>query len=281
MRRSVPVVGLVFIILLAGCGGGFGFDTGTDTLSTVTPAPVPTDYPLSDSPTGLSEDGITDSFALADAHAEALANTSFTLRRNHTLIASNGTRLVDTSSVQRVGADRNRSTFERTFDDAYGRSFRGPAKHLSSWYNGTYWFYRIQRPNETEYRALPHTGGVVEPTGRQQLLSYYVQAESTTVSTANGRIRLRANLEPGNKTSPSMPAVNVTEQTVVLTLTETGRVERYRVEYSGRLVSDPDTTVEGVQTVRFTGLGETTLERPDWIATARNATTASARAGSE
>ena len=279
MRQLISIVGLVFLVLLAGCGGGFGFDTGTETSSTVTPAPVPTDDPLSSPPTGLSEDGITDSSALADAHAEALANTSFTIKRNHTLITPNGTRLVDTTSVRRIGANHSHWTIERAFNGTNARSFERIVEHLGIWFNGTHGFYQFQGPNETAYRVLLGIGGVEDPTSRPLLLSYYVQAESTTVSTENGRIQLRANLEPENKRSPFMPTVNVTEQTVVLTLTETGRVERYRVEYIGRLVNGSDMVVEGVRVGRFTRLGETQLERSDWIPTARNATNAREQTG--
>ena len=271
MRRSVAVVGLVSFVLLAGCAGGFGFDTNTDAAPTLTPAPVPTDDLLSDLPPGLSEDGITDSFALADTHAEALTNTSFTVRRNRTLVAANGTRLVDRSSVQRVDDTQRRSTVERTFDGTVVQFFRGPVERVESWFNGTLWIQRRQRTNETKYRMLPPLGAA-DLTARQQLVSYYVEGESTAVTTTNGRIRLRANLRPRIANSPTTPAVNVTERTVVLTLTETGRVERYRAEYTGRLVNDLDTTVEGTRIVRFTGLGETNVERPDWIAAARNAT---------
>ncbi|WP_049899832.1 DUF7537 family lipoprotein [Halococcus agarilyticus] len=272
MRRLAAVVGLVSLVLLAGCSGT-GFDTGTETPATVTPAPVPTDDPLSDPPDGLSEDGITDSFALADAHADALANTSFTVRRNHTLVASNGTRLVDTSSVQRIRADHSRWMVERSYNGTYAQFARRPVTDVDSWFNGSHGLYRLQGQNGTEYFVFPITGAS-GPVGRQQLISYYTLTESTAVSTANGRIRLEMNVRPETNRPISPLRVNVTERTVALTLTETGRVERYRVEYTGRLRSDPNTTVEGVRVVRFRGLDETTVERPDWIATARNATAA-------
>lgn len=280
MRRAAPIVGFVALVLLAGCGGGFGFaaetpseDTVTDTPASLTPMPVPTDDPLSDPSPGLSEEGITDRFALANAHAEALTNTSLTLRRNRTLIAANGTRLVDITTVSRIGANHTHVMTEQTFNSTYERFFGIPVEHLDNWFNGTYGFYRLQGPNGTEYRALPSIGtGTTTLTGRDELLSYYLQAEATDVSTANGRILLRASVRPENKTgSASIPAVNVTERTVALTLTESGRVERYRTEYRGRLVNDPETTVAGVRVVRFTTVGETTVERPGWVPIARNA----------
>lgn len=276
MRRLVSVVGIVSLVLLAGCGGGFGFDTGTDISKTVTPVRVPTDDPLSNLPTGLSEEGVTNSSALADAHTEAFVNTSFTLQSNRTLVASNGTRLIDTSSVWRVGANHNCWTTERAFNGTYAWIARAPVENVninsvSTWHNRKHEFYQLQRPNGTEYRIYATDSGV-DPTGRQQLLSYYRHAESTTVSTANGRIRLSMSIGPEIRMGSQL-AVNVTERTVILTLTETGRVERYRYEYIGRLSNDPNTAVKGVRVARFTGVGETSPERPDWVTTARNTTT--------
>lgn len=278
MSRTITLaVCLVVFLCLAGCNA-FG---GTETAETpvVTPADVPTDAPLSDLPAGLSPGGITDSSALANAHAAALSNTSFTVQRTSTLTAANGTRLINVTSVQHVGATHSHShwTTEVVVDGTYARFLltKTPVKQIIGWFNGTYIFYQLQGPNGTEYLTLPFNR--VDLTYRQQLRSYYLQAESTRVSAANGQVQLRVTMTPENKHHILMPAVNVTEQTVVLTLTKTGRVERYRVEYTGHLVNAPDTVVDGVTVVQFTALGETTVDRPEWVATARNASATRSR----
>ena len=277
MRRLVLVVGLILLVLLAGCGGGFDFDTGTDTTSTVTPAPVPTDDPLSNPPTGLSEKGITNSSALANAHGEALANTSFTIQSSRTLTASNGTRLVDTTSIRRVGANHEYWTTEQAFNGTHAEFAGMPVENVNSWRNGVRRIYQLQGPNDTEYRMFPSDSDVV-PTNRQPLLSFYMHAESTTVSTANGRIRVSMTIGPEARIGSQLP-VDMTERTVILTLTETGRVERYRLEYAGRLINDSSTAVRGVRVTRFTRLGETSPKQPDWVATARNMSTVKPEVG--
>jgi hypothetical protein len=265
MHRVVPLVGLVMLVLLGGCGEVF--DATSEEPAGVTPASVPTDGPLSDIP-GLSATGITDPSTLTHAHAAALSNTSFTVRSTQTLTAANGTRLIDKTSVQRVRSDHRHWRTETTYNGMEAGFFQTPIEHTNSWFNGSHVFFQLQGPNGTEYRVFP---GGINPTDRQRLFSYYLQAEATTVSLVNGTIRLHATIVSEHEQSAWQPRVNITERTITVTMTETGRVTQYRVEYTGRLAKAPATVVKGRRTVQFTALGETTVERPEWIATARNA----------
>lgn len=267
MPRLAPEVVLVVLAVLAGCSGGVvpEVDTTSRTETTVRPSGG-----IANLPPGLSEESITDSDALADAHAEALANTSFTVRSRHTITTADGSRIFDRTSVRRVAADHSRWSTVTTFERPYPTVLVMPVKRMDFWYNGTHVLNRRRGPNGTEYAIFP-TVRAPYPTGRQTLLSYYLRETSTTVSTDNGSITLHLTVRPENRLSASTPRVNVTEQTVTVTLTESGRVERYRTEYAGRLANDSDTSVEGERVVRFTALGETTVERPEWVASARNA----------
>lgn len=265
MKRSVPLAALAVLVLLAGCNGGFGI---TESAQSPTPdAPAET-------PPGLSASNVTDGFALADAHADALAGANFTVRGRHTLTAANGTRLVNATAVRQVAADHDRVATQRTFDGARERPFETPVDRVDSWSNESHLHYRLSGPNGTEYTVSNVSGGrvdVVDPTGRRTLQSYYLHAESSTVAAVDGSIELRLTLSPDVNASAT-PPVDVTERTATVTMTESGRVERYRVEYTGRLRNAPDTTVEGVRVVEFGALGETAVERPAWIPAARNAT---------
>jgi hypothetical protein len=265
MSRTIPPhVWLVVLLCLAGCnafGGGESAETPA-----VTPAAVPTDAPVSDLPPGLSPAGITDTSALADAHAKALANTSFTVRSTRTLTAANGTRLLDRTSVQRVRSDHRRWRVKTVYNGTLSRGFGMPIEHQTSWFNGSHILVQFQRPNGTEYTMYPGR----DPTGRQQLRSYYLQAKTTTVSVVNGTIRLHATLTTADQQATLLPNVTITEQSLTLMMTQTGRVTQYRIEYTGRR-SNGSTTVKGVRTVQFTALGETTVDRPEWVPTARRA----------
>lgn len=271
MRRTIPLVALAVLALLAGCSGGLGLGADSPTGETTA---SPTDDSLGDTPPGLSEENITDGFALADAHADALANTGFTVRTDRTLTADNGTRLEDVTEVRRVAANHSHVAAEATFDGSQGRMLGTPVDRVDSWFDGSRLLYRLRGPNGTEYAAFnlnDSTVDVVDPTEWKALRSYYLHAESSTVSAANGSIELRMNVTREDSNAASGPAVDVTERTVTVTMTESGLVERYRVEYAGQLADDPDTSVEGVRVVEFAALGETSVERPDWLPAARNA----------
>jgi hypothetical protein len=267
MSRTIPPhVWLVVLLCLARCNAFGGGETAEPPV--VTPADVPTDNPLSDLPPGLSPAGITDSSALATAHAKALSNTSFTVRSTRTLTAANGTQLVDTTSVQRVRSDHRRWRAKIVYNGTEGWGFGPPIERRASWFNGSHIFFQLQGPNGTAYRVL--SGGLT-PTNRQQLRSYYLQAEVTTVTAVNGTIRLHATIVPPDEQPTWPPNVNITERTITLMMTETGRVTQYRIEYTGRVATAPATVVTGMHTVRFTTLGETTVDRPEWVPTARRA----------
>ncbi|MFD1512896.1 DUF7537 family lipoprotein [Halomarina rubra] len=271
MRRALPLV-LAALVCLAGCGGFTGSDPATDAANP-TPAAVPTDGPADDLP-GLSASGITNATALAAVNADALANTSFTLRGNTTVVAANGTELVDGSGVTRVSANHSRSTARASGGGLYTRPVDHPVTRTERWYNGTATLVRAVGPNETTYLVPPFAGRPERIPGAME--SYYrpERATSATVSASEGTVTLRIDVRPpasANATFVDVP-VSVTEQTVTVRMTDEGRVRGYRIDYVGHLATDPDVRVEATSRTRFTDVGETTVERPEWVSTARNGT---------
>jgi hypothetical protein len=271
MRHALPVTGcVVALVVLAGCGGILGSETTTPVTST--PAPVPTDGPLADPPTGLNESGITDPLELASTHQRALDNTSYTYQRTSTLTAVNGTELVNASVVARFPANESRSLTVQTYATPQP-VFGGEVEQVTQWYNGSATLLRITAPNETRYTVFDEST-VASLRLSDVLEGYYVNPDSVAVTSNASSIEIRLTSTSGDEMPPRTP-VNVTNRTVTVTMTESGLVEQYRVEYTGTLVNDPETTVEGVQAVRVTAVGETTVERPDWVSSARNTTATS------
>ena len=273
MHRTIPIVCFVFLILLAGCNGVFNSNPHTDgTTSPLTPAPVPTDNPLNDLPDGLAKNGITDSFALANDHENSLININYTVRTKYTVTVSNGSRLVDTTSVQKVSANHDRWTKNKTLNGTYTNYRSANIRKQKVWYNGSFLFQKTQKATQTTYNHYrPSNYAYLDPTDKQHLLSYYLSANRTKVTIKDGLIEVRGALPPETSNSVVEPAINMTKRTITVKLTKSGRVEQYRVRYVGRLVNDPSTTINGIRVVRFSAHNKTTLERPDWVATTRNA----------
>jgi len=274
MRRALPLA-VVALVCLAGCGGLVG--DGSNPTSTSTPANVPTDSPLVDPPTGLTEDGVTGVQTLVEAHIDALDNRSFTERRSDRLLAANGTTLAATNSTQRVNDahDRAATTYRLTgipaSSERYVTWFDQSVTHLDQWYNGNRSIYRGGGPDGTMYASGPPRDRRTWVSTTALERSYYA-AESTTVSSENGSIEVQLDGVTGNWSIARVP-VTVTDATVTVTMTADGRVTQYRTEFTGTLERAPNTTVEGEQVVEYTAVGETTVDRPEWVDSARNSTT--------
>lgn len=136
MHRSILPVLLTFSLVLAGCNGVvFG---GNETPPpTLTPANVPTDRPT---PTpvpqlvpGLTGKGVTDAFALANAHAAILDNTSYSMRGNYTVVYSNGTKFNHGRTDAQLAANDSRYY---VIQNISGLSFNGSAFSRATWSNG-------------------------------------------------------------------------------------------------------------------------------------------------
>lgn len=285
MRRALLIAGCIVLTALAGCGGVFG--TATDGADTATPTntvddPVTTsvtptpENPLAAPPTGLSPDNLTSATQLAAQHREALDDRNLTVRIRHRLTADNGTLLVDETEVRRVSADREWLA-TRTFDGTYARYFGTPAERVETYYNGTAVFSQLRVDERTNY-LVDDSVTETDPVEYQNVLLFYTLATNVNVSTTDGSVRLRFVVPSDTRVSAVSPAVNGTGATVTVHLTRSGRIESYRTEYTGRLIGSPETTVRTNRTVRFEAIGETSVERPDWVSTARNATNRSAEA---
>jgi hypothetical protein len=271
MKHALPATGcVVLLVMLAGCGGILGSETTAP--GTSTPADVPTDGPLADPPSGLSESGVTDPAGLASTHDTALNDTSFTYEETQMLTATNGTELVNTTIRAQYPADGGQALINQTYGTP-APMLDGATGTVTQWYNGSAALLRITTAEGTEYGVIPETG-VGVPSFSDQLESYYSAADNATVTSDDGSIQLQFTTTAGEEVAGQLP-VEVTNRTVTVTMTDAGQIEQYRVEYTGTPVANPETTVEGVRTVEVMEVGTTAPEAPDWLQDARDSVNAS------
>jgi len=272
--RHLAALALVGVLALAGCAGLFGGDSGGTTTppsaaapaeSTPTPSPDNSAYPP-----GLSENGVENAFELARTHRALLANRSYTRLVTTTTRYANGSlryrTRTRTRSVPTEGEPRYHSV----------RTFAGPAQdRLSSYPNG----------ERIETYAAERTGvHIVRPDGsntelvsrsdlNRQILEVTFHAFDVRLAppTSCGDLtcyRLRStNLIAPSRLKESLvrrAGWEVTQGALVAVVDERGLVREYRVEYA---VETPTESYTAVRTVRFSAIGETTVERPDWYGT--------------
>lgn len=282
--RGTAAVALAALLVLAGCGAT-GLDRGTPTGS-LTPVGVPEDDRSVGAATvapGVSESGVYDAFALADAHQRALANRSYARVTSTTLADGNGT-LRDTSRRLRVAAGGipYRLSVSSVSAERYPVSAVFP--ELGLYYDGDTAYYRLRRDGNVSYRrdtGTPITGPVPDRTGRDRLIgllaAFEWQVERVEIGNAT-RYRLRSTeLVSRSTLSPPTLVSNPREAELRVLLGPEGRVYRYRLTYRVDYRGDPASVT---RTARWLDAGETTVPAPAWLDRARNASEASGPAGS-
>lgn len=223
---------------------------------------------------GLNEGGVTDPWKLADAHRAALNDTSYTVTTNLTA-RENGTVLARSNSTVKVAAgglpvvSRNEVGGERPGAiSLLGHGFE-------VWVDENQSLYAMEEPNGTTYqRAAAESRPPVHPEGRDHLYLLFVGLDTTVTGTEtrDGTTLYRVNstgVADADVLADELRTETVENASLSALVTEDGLVREYRVEYAGTVGND---TVRIERTTRFTGLGETTVERPPWYDEAVNAT---------
>lgn len=289
MRKAILLVVLCAAVVLAGCNG---FAPGDDESPsrTVTPAAVPTDEPTSTAvprlAPGLAEGGVTDAFALGEAHASVLDDSSYTLHEEFTVEYANGTAYNRGSTHARLAANDSRYYVLR---NASGLLFGGGAFARAIWSNGervlvadtTNESTSYDSPRNVEGESVPPREALaIDPTKRQQLYAYLgsVETRVTGTETRNGTALHR--VESTGVTNPAAFEIQWTDPrdfSLVAFVDSRGLVHEYRLDYTASLDGTP---VEIHRHVRYTNLGNTTVERPFWYdAAIANVSTATTAAG--
>jgi hypothetical protein len=229
---------------------------------------------------GLNEHGVTDAAALADAHVAALRNTSYTVRSNVTARASNETLLARLNGTQTVERDPTRTYSRSEVRGENPRVIGLLDSDLEVWASENGTWYAIERANGTEYRKVADgiRPSAADRTRRDEL---FVLLSAVTTTVDGTETRGGTTLYRVESTGVRNPAAvasqfgvdSVENVSVTALISEQGVVHEYHVEYTATLAGN---TSHVERTVRFVALGETSVERPAWVAEATANGTANA-----
>ena len=268
MERRLLV--LFALVLAAGCGTA---PTGeTETLApqlrgTVSPTGTVTPATTTSLPPGVSVTGESVTVAsdrLAGTHRRLLRRDSRTVRRETVIRAANGTVIGRNTAIVRatretVGEVRVRVLTSGTNPTAVGLS---PAR-IELWTNGSAAASRRTVGDETTYtyQGPPIPPGPATDTTGHRLVSVAFDLVNVTAfdRLSEGLYRVTG------RTARSSVGRNVS---LVALLTADGVVQRLRLSYV-RVTDGQRRRV--VRRLYVTNRGETTVQRPSWLALARNA----------
>lgn len=302
-RKALVAILLATLMVFAGCGGNSGGEdtttgtsmTTTGTSMTTTSSPADSDTTTEsngdgettaanttttsesgDLPPGLTMDGVQDPGELAQAHREAVRNTSYTLYYNRSVMhATNGTAITDQAYKIQFGGDKVK--FNATLQDTESTT----AYYMTD--EEAYQVDKLDDPNNTTYSRLdgvPNENILVRPTLANTIQFTLTSANETSVEKidsygdASGApfYRITAEGLPSEATSRTFApsgATNVTG-TVNMIVDSEGRVHELSVISSGTRENGQPFQQSFV--VRFANYGSTTVERPQWLGTARENT---------
>lgn len=274
MRRTFAAVLLSVLVVLAGCSGVFGGDD--ESAETVTPAAVPTDEPtpVPQLAPGVTKQGIENPRALIAAHRSFLQNRSFTQRSNSTALAANGSAILRTTGTLRVGATGT-GRYVSNRSGPYFAAERGAIPtRVAAWSSdGDYFVQQTFANGTTTYSNPPgRRTGMQFALGTLPSLLGALDAGNTTITdrrSENGTTLYHVNGTIDTRRQPN---------TSVRLLVDSRGVVR---EYSTVRQAPASTTVtKSVTENRLVAINTTrTPERPSWVETAKNRTTATREAG--
>jgi hypothetical protein len=219
---------------------------------------------------GLAADGVFAANRLAEAHAAALANRSFTIVQSNTRY-TNGTRTQNDRSVLEYGAGGRQ--FEYDLQQTDSRGMQNITSRYQRYADGDQVYIAETRTNETSYRLLRAAdGSLSEPssvfpnnaTNTRGLVRIFVlvDTEVTSQRTVGGTTVYRV-ATPGLQTLPPLQNISF-----VAFVAETGFIRSYQLEYD---VARSTESVHIVANTTYRAVGETTVSEPLWVDTAQAA----------
>lgn len=252
VRISVGAVAVVLLLATAGCNTPLADESKPPETPTLTPAPQPgTSTPTANAsrfPPGLGPEGVTDAERLVDAHTDALANVSYTVRLSSTREYPNGSVQTRYERVVRF-ASPDRFHYVLTV-----RSESGD-RRIERWRSGDTAFAAVTTDGDTTYRRLDEPQRPTLVTYSELTRVFGLEPSRLADTTIrNGTTLYRLEGGPGDVSGLS----NVS---YVALVDPRGLVRSYTVTYD---VTDRDRTRSVEVAASFGAVGETTVERPPW-----------------
>jgi hypothetical protein len=293
--RPVRAATLTALLVLAGCSGvpGGPLDGDATDTPTLTPVDIPGEGSAAASAAGegrsadgrrlapgLRTGGVRDPLALATAHHDRLANRSFTRAESRTVVDLNGTLLATRTDLEvRPGGTPFLVSRSAVAASRYDGS-RPPAD-VTIYHDGVRVVSRVVENGSVGYRAedsVPPAAVEPDRTGRRtvgRLLTAFrwevgraeIGGEPHYRLESDGLLDRDALSDVAGLEPPRDPEVR-------MLVGPDGRVRRYRLEYGTTVDGD---TVGVTETARWSAVGETTVEVPDWFGRALSERTGARR----
>jgi len=256
MNRLVPVA-LTVALVLAGCAQ-FGIG---ETPEPETPVTVPES---NDSLAGIGDEEINP-VAVSQAHADAAAASNYTMRVRQRTVRPDGTTLREMV--------RNREVARG------GRSYAGSVRYNVSvevlrefgttdyWKNRTHVATRFDSPLRQPQTGIweSESGGPIAAPSNSRHLEAFLRASTPTVETRaeNGSVVLAGSETYPNGEFEIPPRLRDPRSVSArFRVDSDGRVVSWRVAYDATFERQ---TVRVVRTGELLAIGETVVERPDWV----------------
>lgn len=259
-RRLARSLLLASVVVIAGCGGLTASDRVVET--TLTPAPVPTAGTAF--PPGIGESTVSPA-VLADAHDRRLRAGGFTLVSRQRVVGHGGT-LQRTRHERRVAAGGDTYVGQFTQSVPKYPLIGFPPLELAYWTNGTVTAYHRETARAPRSYAVSRGEPPTSDVTRSRALERLLGAVETTVRERETGVVLVGSVLRRPEAFPT-PLNLRRPRNVSLTV----RVDDAGVATDWQLAYDAtvaNRSVRVVRTVRITEVGDTAVERPDWVATA-------------
>jgi hypothetical protein len=264
MRDAFAAALFALLLATAGCAGLSNAPGTTPNSTNHTTTQPATSTASHDYPPGVTSNGVVAPRNLTNAHATALHNTSYTVRRTTVTRFENGTLASRVQAVTEHAASEG-YYFNYTVNGTVDAFLGGPAGRVETFSNASVTVSAITVASETTYRQ--RSPGIVRDDFADRLAVLF-DAVDTTVAGHSIRDGVTVySLRATNVTRPSALSSAygfdaVENVTFTANVTSTGIVRRYHVEFTG---VTGNTTRRVTETVTFTRVGSTTVTKPQWV----------------
>lgn len=216
------------------------------------------DVPASAMPAGVTESGVENASATAQAHRQALEDASYNLSVEATKTVDGSNR--DVQAWQGFESDGD-GHYLRTFDQ------RSPQDYtVTTWTNGTVAVSKLERGNQTVYQKNEIDRVTNGRTGSLTVREYLKAGDfqPSTVENVNGQdvVVLTADA-PTREASRLLQVNEVTSFSGRVEITPDGVVRSMNVEVEFTTRNGDSGNQEFTQTV--TGVGSTDVQKPSWV----------------
>lgn len=259
--KLFPLILTAVLIMSAGCGG---ISSVPEPSTTTTGTPTSPDHsssrstaePIPELAPGLTESGVTDAWALAQAHRDNISNTTYTERGSRSVYV-NGTLLRNVSTILERGQDERYIYNFHTYGTENGFS-----RNLTVFHNESTLIQRTTYDNGTVAYTGPENAATPQTDQYGGVYSILTTSNTTVVNTIeeDGSTLYRVNSVSSPSQSSEFADVDNYEMSALIDTR--GVVHEYIISYQktrdGRVMN---ITVNR----RFTNLGETIVDPPEWV----------------